>query len=289
MSLISILIALAVEHFYKQIGELRHFGWFTRYHDMVFNKLEGQRFRDGPLGILLILGAVVFAVWLVNAMLAGVAIVFSFIFTVVVLIYCLGPRDLENDVQKFSQAVERGDTEAAEIMAGEFLDVPPEDNSVADLIKHVEAGILIHANVRVLGVLLWFMLLGPVGAVLFRLSCLLKSRLATQDTAYASAARDLYRILMWIPARLSVVGFALTGSFVDTMSNWSNVSDMWRRDSDEFIVISGLGAVRHELDDEQREGQTDLVSIHHVIALVKRTLLVWVAILAILTLTGLVF
>ena len=289
MSLISVLIALAVEHFYKQIGELRQFGWFARYHDMLFNKLEGQPFRDGPLGIVLILGSIVFAVWLVNAMLAGVAIIFSFIFTVVVLIYCMGPRDLEKDMLNFSQAIERGDTEAAEIMAGEFLDTPPEDNSTADLIKHVEAGILIHANIRVLGVLLWFMLLGPVGAVLFRLSCLLKSRLATEDTAYATAARDLYRILMWLPARMSVIGFALTGSFIDTMSNWSNVSDMWRRDSDEFIVISGLGAIRHELDAEQGECETGLVCIHHVMALVKRTLLVWVAILAILTLTGLVF
>ena len=289
MSLISVLIALAVEHFYKQIGELRQFGWFARYHDKVFNKLEGQPFRDGPLGVVLILGAVVLAVWLVNAMLAGVAIVFSFIFTVVVLIYCLGPRDLEKDVQNFTQAVERGDIEAAEIMAGEFLDTPPGDKNAADLIKHVEAGILIHANARVLGVLLWCMLLGPVGAALFRLSCQLKSRLAADDSAYANAARDLYRILMWLPARLSVVGFALTGSFVDTMSNWSNVSDMWRRDSDDFIVISGLGAIRHELDVEQRESETDLVCIHHVMALVKRTLLVWVAILAILTLTGLVF
>ena len=286
MNLISILIALAVETFYRPIQELRRLNWFYRYSDTVYKRLQGQNWRDGPLGVILVVGSVVFGVWLLNAMLAGVAAVFSFLFGLAVLIYTLGPRDLAEEVKEFSEAVERGDYEAGGTYATRIVGYNISGSPV-ETTRHVMEGILVQTNVRLFGVLLWFMLLGPVGAALFRLSCELKNHTAADETGYAAAARDLYRIMIWLPARLVVVGFALAGSFMDTVSLWKSFTEIWQTDSETLLIESGIGAISHEPHDE--EGTPDLEGVAQIMALVKRTLLVWLAALALLTLTGWVF
>ncbi|NNF95935.1 MAG: regulatory signaling modulator protein AmpE [Halobacteria archaeon] len=286
MNLISILIALAVETFYRPIQELRRFNWFTRYSDTLYNRLEGQGWRDGPLGVILVVGSVVFGVWLLDAMLAGVAAVFSFLFGLAVLIYTLGPRDLAEEVKEYSEAVERGDYEAGEIIATRIVGYDISGSPI-EATRHVMEGILVQSNVRLFGVLLWFMLLGPVGAILFRLSCELKSYSTDNESGYAAAGRDLYRIMIWLPTHLVVLGFALAGSFMDTVSLWKSYTEIWKTDSEALLIESGIGAISHEPHDE--EGTPDLEGVSQAMALVKRTLLVWLAALALLTLTGWVF
>jgi membrane protein required for beta-lactamase induction len=286
MNLISILIALAVETFYPQIQELRRFNWFYRYSDTLYQRLEGQSWRDGPVGIILVVGSIIFGVWLVDAMLAGVATAFSFLFGLAVLIFTLGPRDLAMEVNEFTEAVERGDYEAGEIIATRIAGYDISGSPI-EATRHVMEGILVQSNVRIFGILLWFMLLGPVGAVLFRLSCELKNHSADNESGYAAAARDLYRIMIWLPTHLVVLGFALAGSFVDTVSLWKSYNEIWKTDSEALLIESGIGAISHEPHDE--EGTPDLEGVHQIMALVKRTLLVWLAALALLTLTGWVF
>ena len=286
MNLISILIALAVEAFYPAIQELRRFNWFYRYSDTLYKRLEGQSWRDGPLGVILVVGSVVFGVWLVGAMLAGVAAAFSFLFGLAVLIFTLGPRDLAKEVHEFSEAVERGDYEAGEIIATRLVGYDISGSPI-EATRHVMEGILVQSNVRMFGILLWFMLLGPVGAVLFRLSCELKNYSSENESGFAAATRDLYRIMIWLPTHLVVLGFALAGSFVDTVSLWKSYNEIWKTDSEAFLIESGIGAISHDPHDE--EGTPDLEGVHQIMALVKRTLLVWLAALALLTLTGWVF
>ena len=286
MNLISILIALAVETFYPQIQELRRFNWFYRYSDTLYQRLEGQSWRDGPVGIILVVGSIILGVWLVNAMLAGVTAAFSFLFGLVILIFTLGPRDLAKEVNEFTVAVERGDYEAGEIIATRIVGYDISGSPI-EATRHVMEGILVQSNVRMFGILLWFMLLGPIGAVLFRLSCELKNYSSDNDSGYANAARDLYRIMIWLPTHLVVLGFALAGSFVDTVSLWKSYNEIWKTDSEALLIESGIGAIVHEPHDE--EGTPDLEGVHQIMALVKRTLLVWLAALALLTLTGWVF
>ena len=288
MNLISILIALAVETFYRPIQEWRQYNWFFRYSDFVYKRLDGQGWRDGPLGIILVVGSVVLGVWLVDVMLDGVAAFFSFLFGVVVLIYTLGPRDLEEEVEEFQAAAARGDYEAGEIYATRIVGYDI-SGSPAEAIRRVKEGLVIEANSRLFGILLWFMILGPVGAALFRLSCELKKHTCQIENGYSTAANDLYRIMIWLPARLVVLGFALAGSFVDTVSMWKSFNDIWRVDSEALLIESSLGAISHEPHSEEDEETPDLEGVAQTMALIKRTLLVWLAALALLTLTGWVF
>ncbi len=288
MSLLSVIFALLAESFISTLSELRRYDYFYRYLEWMRGKLPVFSWQPGTVTLLIVVGVLLFAVWLVSAMLGSVLGLFAFLFGIAVLIFSIGPRDLDEDVQKIITAMEEEDYEAANLyaseLAGREISEPP-----MQLVQTVKEEILLQANTRVLGVIFWFILLGPVGAVLFRISCLLKQHQQDQDDDFSQASRDLYDILAWLPARVVVLSYAVAGNFVDTMSYWNGIADLWQRQSEEFIIVSGIGALRYEsrIDRQHHDSdEVDINGIHHALALVKRAVIVWVVLLGLLTVTG---
>jgi membrane protein required for beta-lactamase induction len=288
MSLLSIIFALIAEHFIPNLSGLRRFDFFFRYVSWLRAKLPTFSFQNGTVTLVIVIAAVLFAVWLISTMLGNVLGLFAFLFGIAVLVFMVGPGDLEADVQNISTAFENNDNESANFYASQLsnrtVSEPP-----MQLAQTVKENILLQANTRLLGVFFWFILLGPVGAVLFRLSCLLKENQQNENDDFAAASRELYDILIWLPARICVLSYAVAGNFVDTMSYWNGISDLWLRDSEEFIIVSGIGTLRYEQRrdrDEYAENEPDKVGILHALSLVKRAVIVWVVLLSLLIVTG---
>ena len=288
MSLLSVIFALIAESFISSLAELRRFDFFFRYVSWLRSKLPSFSLQNGSVTLVIVVAGALFSVWLISAMLGNVLSLFGFLFGIAVLIFTIGPRDLDEDVQKIITAFENNDYEAANIYASHFsgraLSDPP-----MQLAQIVKEEVLLQANTRLLGVFFWFILLGPVGAVLFRVSVLLKENQQTETDDFADASRELYRIMIWLPARICVLSYAVAGNFVDTMSYWNGVSDLWLRDSEDFIVVSGVGALRYEQRvgrDELEDEEPDIAGIQHALSLVKRAVIVWVVLLGLLTVTG---
>jgi len=288
MGLLSVIFALIAESFISSLSELRRFDFIFRYVSWLRAKLPTFPFQNGTVTLVIVVAGVLFVVWLISAMLANVLGLFGFLFGIAVLIFMIGPRDLEEDVQNVSKAFEHKDYEAANFYASQLAnrDIAEPPLQLAQTIKE---DILLQANTRMLGVFFWFILLGPVGAVLFRLTCLLKENQQKESDDFADSSRALYRIMVWLPARICVLSYAVAGSFVDTMSYWNGLSDLWLRDSEEFIIISGIGALRYEERkdrDEPDENEPDATSIQHALSLVKRAVIVWIVLLSLLIVTG---
>jgi membrane protein required for beta-lactamase induction len=288
MSLLSVFFALIAEHFIPRLPELRRFDFFFRYVSWLRAKLPFFSFQNGTVVLVIVFAGILFAVWLISAMLGSVLALFSFLFGIAVLIFMIGPRDLEQDVQNVSTAFENNDIEGANHyvsqLANRTVSEPP-----MQLAQTAKEEILLQANTRMLGVFFWFTVLGPVGAVLFRITCLLKENQQNESDDFADASRELYRIMNWLPARICVLSYAIAGNFVDTMSYWDGLSDLWLRDSEEFIVISGIGTLRYEHrrdKGEYEDNEPDVTGIQHSISLVKRAIIVWVVLLGVLTVTG---
>lgn len=286
MNFIAIILALLVEHFYKPVVQWRNYQWFTHYEQWVYQKLEGQSFREGPVAVVLIFGIIITLVWVFASALYNFFGLLGFLFATIVLIYCIGPTDLDEDVQGYIKDIENDDPEGANHKAEQVLGytVSDEPSIVANKVKEA---IFIQGNNRMLGVLCWFVLLGPAGALLFRLSEVHSRTYRDQESGYAHACHRLFYILSWLPARLSVLGYAIVGNFVNTMSKWQSFSDIWQADNDELVIASGLGALQH--DETDNKDEVDVSAVLDVLALVKRMIVFWLAVLAIFTLTGILF
>ncbi len=290
MSLLSVIFALIAETLISSLSEVRRFDFIFRYVSWLRAKLPTFSFQNGSVSLVIVIAGVLFCVWLVSAMLANVLGLFGFIFGIAVLVFMIGPRDLDDDVQKINTAFENKDYQAANEYAsdlcGRTISEPP-----MQLTQTVKEEIFVQANTRLLGVFFWFILLGPVGAVLIRLKCLIKQKERNNNDEFAEATRELYKIIIWLPARICVLSYAVAGNFVDTMSYWNGVSDLWLRDSEEFIVVSGVGSLRYEqrTSGSPDDDEPDISGIQHSLSLVKRAVIVWVVLLGLLTVTGWLF
>ena len=274
---IVILISIAIEIGIKPLDHWRQFGWFSQLTDWVLHQLQSTSVRDGPIAVLAILAPVVLGVWLVSAMLGGVGSFFSFLFSIFVLSMSLGPTDPIR--QAYAAALEQDDQELANASAADFLGHSVSDDPVVTA-QTIKQQLFVRLCINILGVFFWFIVLGPVGAVLFRASCLLQQRYEGVQGKLAHAIHELFTILLWIPARLTVLSFSVVGNFVDTAHTMRNYSDLWQRDSRELLAEAGLAAMHEQ--DQSTGGKIDVEHLVHTIALARRTVLAWLTAFAVI-------
>ncbi|MDH5436758.1 MAG: regulatory signaling modulator protein AmpE [Gammaproteobacteria bacterium] len=293
MTLLSILIALLVERLVESLHGWREHSWFLRYYQWMFQHAGNKGFWSGPGGVIVVLVPIVLAVIIVFGILDMILFGFlSFLGAIAVLLLCLGPRDLDADTDNLIRAIEEDDEttvrECTEKLLGSNAEV---DN------RMIAEGVLAQSLERIFGVIFWFIILGPVGAVLFRAGSLLSATVARSEEereGFAKAVARLNGILNWLPARLTALGFAVMGNFEDALHNWqirsAELESDWIDSSKEALVASGMGALRLvspvEGDDVQAS-ELPISAVRAAMGLVWRTLVVWIVIIALLTLAGL--
>lgn len=282
MSFIAILLSIVFELSVKSLEGWRQFSWFATLTDWVLLQMKKSSLRDGPIAVLAILAPVVLAVWVASALLTNAWIVFGFVFSVFVLLMSLGPVDPMRQAHDYLKAMQTGDLAEATIHAEALCAKKPDDDPVLAT-EQVKQALLIRLCENILGIFFWFLLMGPMGAVLFRATCLLRLRYEGVQGGLADAIFDLYRILIWIPARLSAIGFAVVGGFVETLQSFQHISDLWKRDSEGLLIEAGLGAIPASTSEEN---QPDLNGLGEVLALTKRTVVAWLTVMALLVIAG---
>src|SRR5690606_15506845 len=183
MKLIALILGLGLERIATALLELRELRWFDRYFDAAVrraSRAEGA-LRYGFLrGALLLL---LLPVWGVSHVLydGGAWDLVYLLFAVLVVFFCLGPRDLATEVADYRAALDRGDEERARQVLTELAE-SAQPHAVA--VEVVEEAVFVQATNRIFAVVLWFVVLGPVGAWLFRVNDLFRRRVAFE------AARD---------------------------------------------------------------------------------------------------
>lgn len=99
---------------------------------------------------------------------------------------------------------------------------------------------------------------GPAGAVLYRMSEFVsrywKYRTKVQNqpasAALQSAAARAWYVIDWLPARITALGFAVVGSFEEAIDCWRNYSQRFPNDNDGVILAATSGAVNVRLGGE---------------------------------------
>ena len=151
--------------------------------------------------------------------------------------------------------------------------------TMSQMLHAVIEAILIEANERWFAVIFWFFVLGPLGAVFYRLSAYLENNAdELRPDSFAVAAQHLHAILGWLPARITAISYAIMGSFVDAIDGWNQglPAQLACHSSGNAGVVrnSGLGALR--MHDVVQGTAKDPISISHVrsaLALVWRTII----------------
>lgn len=277
MALISIILGLFLDRTFRYLHDLRDMTWFEFYAQAI------QRFTGKlmpPLQFILILALPV-------SLLLGVQILLydflfnlpGFVFGVLIFIYCLGPACLSTDIESYIHARTMGDEDEALHYAGTITDTAASaspDQQTSDVTR----AILYIANERIFATIFWFVILGPFGAILYRLISELSKQIEYNELAEFSDF--IHSIMAWVPARMLAASYALTGNFDGAYHAYRDraLTRDYSQSNNEVLVSTGLGAMR-DLDTAD-----ELASIYAARALVMRAVIVWISILAMMTLGG---
>ena len=233
--------------------------------------------------------AVAVAIEILGAVVHGLVYV---LLAALVLFFALGPRDLRREVADFRAAAARGDAAAVERVAAEILEADASQRR-GPALGSVGAAVFVQANNRLFGVLFWFALTGPFGALAFRITDLMRReailRAERADAPPAAQAvsdvcQRLHGVIAFVPARLLALTYGVAGSFEESFSGWrsylASESDHFFDANDRLLVHSGRGALGVGWEQARDEAERARAAL----ALADAALYVWLVVLALLTL-----
>jgi adenosylcobinamide-phosphate synthase len=272
--------------------------------------------RHGVYAWLLVVVGLTLAVGAVYSLLASINWLLALLLNVVVLYFALGFRQFSHHGSEIQIALANGDLAAARRELTAWKRVSEPDYSAADLTQDevvrqaIEHGLLLSQR-HVFGVFFWFVLLpGPMGAVLYRLAehaARVWNRPPVPPTPadrFGDFARRAFAWIDWLPSRLTALGYAIVGDFEGAIYCWRQVSrqpatdGLPSPDARTLVLAAASGALGLRLmpeaeaaryfDEAGNEGaglvEPRPTAVRAVVGLVWRALLLWLALLLLLTL-----
>ena len=295
VTLLAVIVALAIGHLAPALAaRLRQFGWFRSWLQWLYGQFPEHGFWRGPYGIalalavpLLLLGLLQLglrhSLWGLPGLVLGIAVLF----------WCWGPRDLDMDVRAILDAPDAAARRGAAARLWPDGEAPRLDGPAL-----VEA-VFRNALQRWFAVLFWFCLLGPVGALLYRLSALAaRDAHASLPPATRDGARGWVALLEWPAVQLVVLLLALLGNFDSVAAAWREPGALGL--DGRVLGTAARASVRSEIAEEVADYTEsgipaatalaevfgELPELRDDMRLVWRVLVLWLALLALLVVAG---
>jgi adenosylcobinamide-phosphate synthase len=247
-------------------------------------------------------------------------------FNVVLLYLTLGFRQFSHFFTDIRDALARADEDRARQLLAEWRHLDASELPRTELLRHVIEHALLAAHRHVFGVFFWFVLfaalgLGPLGAVFYRLAEFARrywgyrhrALQAPRNERLLEVARRAFNLIDHVPARMTAFGFAVVGNFEEAVRGWRRDAALWQHANEGIILSAAAGAVGLQLggsaapgvtpdrsktfssgldtDDASAAGHTPGVApetahLQSVVGLVWRSVVLWMLLLALLTLAN---
>jgi adenosylcobinamide-phosphate synthase len=313
MSFISVLIALLVE----QARPLRQ-GNFIHTSMRGWVRWSARNLDAGQTihGWLTWVCAVIFPAasaaavyWVADAVGGWVLAAF---WSVAVLYATLGFRQFSFHFTQIRDALVDGDEDLARRVLADWQYKSPQDLPRSEILRYAIEYSVIAAHRHVFAVLAWYCLFavlgfGPAGAIFYRLGEFVARywryrvdmRLHPVSDALQRVASAAWYVIDWVPARLTAMSFAVVGSFEDAVEGWRNQASGAADDNDGVILAAMAGAINLDLAMQTGQPQheprlptpgkalPDQQHLAVVVGLVWRTVIMWMVLLALMTLARL--
>ncbi|MEO8459794.1 MAG: regulatory signaling modulator protein AmpE [Dokdonella sp.] len=286
--LLAIVLVLIAASALPDLARWRDFSWLRRWVEAW--KKDVSRNRSGVPLIVIPLIVIVVCALIQGGLHGRLFELAAFAFAVVVFYYSWGPRELETDIESVFKAPDR----ERRIAAVQSLRPDPVEAPLPFSAAAIVEATFLSALSRWFGVLFWFVLLGPVGALGYRVLQVLGRSKAFRDelpeddqTLFARIAL----ILDWAPAHLLALSLAL-------VSNFDAVIRVWRS----YHTASGKGYFTLDLGflrelarasvaadmaaDEVDDRADPLVELADARTLLRRVLVTWLTVVGLLVLAG---
>ena len=280
MILVSIIIALILERLGARSAhwQMSYYanGYLTRSVNLLTNK--------GLFGT-----ATGFLIWLLLPVIAVGCVYFlsdfalwQLVFNVAVLLVCFGCAKQRALYKSYLNALTRGDQTAASLYALQLGQKRTQDQQGGETVGQTLAWV----NFRFYcAVIFWFVVLGVAGAVFYALVRTFADLVSdNRDEVIFKHFKLIHRLLFWLdwlPARITSFGYLVIGNFNKGTSCWLRYVFDFSSPNRKVVTYTALAA---EQVEERYYGCTFEATC--MIKLVKRNVLFYLVLIALMTLFG---
>ena len=293
MSFFAIVFALMLE-------QVRPMPLINTAHDLAFGwvracarSLDAGRTHHGWLiwSCTVLLPAC--AAWLIYAILhmtgGWVGAVLAFGWSVGVLYCTLGFRQFSHHFSAIRQAVDDGDIETATQRLADWKQIDKGQIAPAQLTQMLMEHGVLAAHRHVFAVLGWYAVyaalgFGPAGAVLYRMAEFVSryfQRVSMSSPSSQLAAQAAWYWVDYVPARATAMAFAIVGSFEDVVDAWRNRLVASPPLSNDGLILLAMAA------SLALQGPAQPAHVSSLVGLVWRSVVLWLLLIALLTLARL--
>ena len=214
----------------------------------------------------------------------------------------LGGKSLGQHARMVGRALADNDLEQARERAGWLVSRDTRDLNAIGVSRATIESVLENGSDAVFGALFWLAIAGAPGVVFYRLSNTLDAMWGYRTDRYQAfgwAAARIDDLLNWVPARLTALTYALVGRFGSALRCWNTQGRGWYSPNAGPVMAAGAGAlgvllggpaVYHGVEKSRPvlgEGRAPVgADIGRAVALVRRAVLAWLAVAAIVALIG---
>jgi adenosylcobinamide-phosphate synthase len=234
----------------------------------------------------------------------------ALILAVGVLYLTMGFRQFSHFFTDIHLALRAGDIEQARQLLAVWRGYSGDKLSSSEVARLSIEHALLLSHRYVFAPLFWFALLGPAGAVLYRLTQLLNEFWSNpvpgrpgEADEFGQFAKQAFSALDWLPVRITATAFAVVGDFENAVDCWRNQAARWPNVSSGILLASGAGALgvklgmpvhggiqeMDEAGDRPELGSGDEADpdfMQSTIGLVWRSLVLGLAVLALIWISG---
>jgi len=291
--LIAVLLALTLDYLIPDRQGIKPFAWYRDWAESIEERFNGGKRVHGIGAVALAILPILAGVAVIHYILGELGWILQFIFNVIVLYVCVDVSRLSKTANAVSMALESGDADEANEQLQVLTGKSTTDVNETEIARAAVEGVLKQGNTLIISPIFWFILLGPFGAVLQRLSSILDSLWGHRYERFAEfgwAAARFDDVLGWVPARITALSYALMGSFEDALHCWRKRVGVWSDINSGPLLASGLGAMHMQscdvsADEGEYEEQSleltvvpDAGHVRRAVALVWRVLLLWLVV-----------
>ncbi|MEN7343415.1 MAG: regulatory signaling modulator protein AmpE [Pseudomonadota bacterium] len=296
MKIIALFVALILERLTTHLFHWRELRWLDPLIDFGLRLSQKWSGRNPYLWLIAVLLIAVAPVLLARIAFHQTLLGLPYlILSVVVLFLSLGPQDIGEEVDRWRRAIDEDDRDAERNNARALLERG--FNDVVAVRGDIPAAVFVQANNRMFAVIFWFVVFGPVGAWLYRVTDLIRRRALFQalrtlpvevSASCGRTAYSLQALLAFIPARLSACGYILAGHYDAGRDAWRTIDSGSTIATGNERLLGTVGVAALQCVRTGDESDTAFVTRQARAAknLVLRTLGFWLVGIALLTIAG---
>jgi adenosylcobinamide-phosphate synthase len=242
MSVLAIIAALLLEQ-WRPLAERKSVaGVLAGGASWLEQSFNGGERRHGTVAWLVAVLPLVLATTLLDLLFDRFHVVFAVAFNIAVLYLTLGFRQFSHHFTAIQLAVKSGDIERSRAELDAWRGASGVVRSREEIIRLSIEEALLASHRNVFGVLLWYVLLGPAGAVLYRLATYFAARWKSLGS-FGDFARRAFYLLEWPAVRLTAAAFAVVGDFEDAVYCWRTQARSWAEPNAGVLLAAGAGAM----------------------------------------------